>query len=61
MLGAVVDLNLSVQCGDMRLVAELAPLKFVYIISVHITACLEVSSFPVSESFIGYQAIDSFD
>jgi hypothetical protein len=60
-LSAVVHLYLSVQRGDVRLVAQLPALKFGYVLRVHITARLEVSGFPVGESLIRYQPIHTFD
>ena len=60
-LSAVVHLYLSVQRGDVRLVAQLPALKLAYVLRVHITARLEVSGFPVGESLIRYQPVYTFD
>jgi len=60
-LSAVVHLYLSVQRGDVRLVAQLPALKLGYVLRVHITARLEVSGFPVGECLIRYQPIHTFD
>ena len=61
MLSAIIHLDLLIKSHNLLLMCSLPSLKLSYILVIDISPRCEVSAFPVIESVVGNQTINSND